>query len=231
MVNKPKVNLAQRIARSIRERNVYETLANSAAFFEDVYFDWKHNVNTIERFEIRKCDTIGTNAAFGVSYSPTRVRALRNCLQALNLPRGGSLVDLGAGKGRVLLVASEFGFKKIIGVEFSNYLSDIARDNINRYKAQSNNLADIKMIHADVVDFVWNDDESVIFMFHSFGEPVLNKVISNIVCSWVRNPRSLWLIYHNPVHKDSIEKNNKFEFFRELRFCGNDFYVYRINAL
>jgi len=46
-----------------------------------------------------------------------------------------SFVDYGSGKGRVLLVASDYAFKKIVGVEFSKVLNDVAVANIATYRS------------------------------------------------------------------------------------------------
>ena len=42
-------------------------------------------------------------------------------------------IDFGSGKGRALLLASEYPFKKIIGIEFSPQLNAIAKRNIALY--------------------------------------------------------------------------------------------------
>src|SRR3984957_17090364 len=44
-------------------------------------------------------------------------------------------VDLGSGKGRALLLASDYPFREIIGVELSPELDQIARANIAHYAA------------------------------------------------------------------------------------------------
>jgi SAM-dependent methyltransferase len=43
-----------------------------------------------------------------------------------------NFVDVGAGKGRALLLASELPFRKIIGVELSAELSSMAQNNVSR---------------------------------------------------------------------------------------------------
>ena len=48
-----------------------------------------------------------------------------------------TFVDVGSGKGRALLLASEYAFQEIIGVELSPELDRIARSNIARYAAKA----------------------------------------------------------------------------------------------
>ena len=42
-------------------------------------------------------------------------------------------IDVGAGKGRGLLVASEYSFRKVIGIELNAEMAAIARQNVERW--------------------------------------------------------------------------------------------------
>ncbi|MBZ5489392.1 MAG: class I SAM-dependent methyltransferase [Acidobacteriia bacterium] len=46
-----------------------------------------------------------------------------------------TFIDLGSGKGRALLMAAQYGFKRIIGVEFMPELHRVAQENIRKYTA------------------------------------------------------------------------------------------------
>jgi predicted RNA methylase len=41
-----------------------------------------------------------------------------------------TFVDIGSGKGRALIIAAEYAFKRIIGVEYSPSLATICRRNL-----------------------------------------------------------------------------------------------------
>lgn len=69
-------------------------------------------------------------------YMATKTVHLRMALKALKIPKGKVLVDIGSGKGRVLLVASEFGFREARGIEFSPKLCAIAKENLEIFKAK-----------------------------------------------------------------------------------------------
>jgi predicted RNA methylase len=51
-------------------------------------------------------------------------------------PREKSLIDVGSGKGRVMVAAAHYGFKNIIGVDFAKELCAAAERNINKIKTQ-----------------------------------------------------------------------------------------------
>ena len=62
---------------------------------------------------------------------PTPVEELREILSSLDLDyRDYCFVDLGSGKGRALFVAAEFPFPKILGIEISSVLHEIAQKNV-----------------------------------------------------------------------------------------------------
>jgi hypothetical protein len=44
-----------------------------------------------------------------------------------------TLVDIGCGKGRVLMLASEYGFREIVGVELNRGLARVARKNLRKW--------------------------------------------------------------------------------------------------
>src|ERR1039458_2883444 len=46
-----------------------------------------------------------------------------------------TFIDVGAGKGRGLLVASEFRFRKVVGIELNPSLATIARQNVAHWTA------------------------------------------------------------------------------------------------
>ena len=48
-----------------------------------------------------------------------------------------TFVDLGSGKGRTLLMASDYPFRRIIGVELLPSLHQIAQENLRQYKSES----------------------------------------------------------------------------------------------
>src|SRR5690606_37629429 len=68
-------------------------------------------------------------------YVPTTASIIYEIIGSLDLhPNEFTFVDMGSGKGRALLVASEFAFKKIVGIEISDELHRIAERNVELFK-------------------------------------------------------------------------------------------------
>src|SRR5882724_11277495 len=66
-----------------------------------------------------------------------------------------SFLDVGAGKGRALLLAAELPFRKVIGVELSEDLARVAQKNITIWKRLAHPRAKIRVMHEDAMEFRW----------------------------------------------------------------------------
>jgi SAM-dependent methyltransferase len=110
-----------------------------------------------------------------------------------------SFVDLGSGKGRALLLASEYPFRQVLGVELSPELDRIARSNIACYTQRSPQpQAPVTAILGDAATFTWPEGPLLLYLWNSFTEPVMEQVIRNLHKSLAQVPRQLYLIYIHP---------------------------------
>ena len=97
-----------------------------------------------------------------------------------------TFVDMGAGKGRGLLVASEFPFRRILGVELNPSLARIARANVAQWNhahaadPTSPPIAPIEVFEQDALDFELPATPTLIFLFHPFEAPVLRQLLHRI---------------------------------------------------
>ena len=81
-------------------------------------FDLEHNIETSARIHETDLEIADPNWIHASAYFPTPSRFLKEALAGLDIRfEDFTFVDLGSGKGRVLFMASEFSFRKIIGVE------------------------------------------------------------------------------------------------------------------
>jgi hypothetical protein len=86
-------------------------------------------------------------ASHANEYTPVPARGLSRALAELPIDYPEwDFVDLGAGKGRALFVASRFAFRKIIGVELSADLCAIARRNITTYRDPQQKCLDLRLV-------------------------------------------------------------------------------------
>jgi tRNA G46 methylase TrmB len=100
------------------------------------WFDWRHQVNTCGEEDPRELSVVGENASHAIPYIPTTPRSGRYMLRDLPVAdvSNHTFIDIGSGKGRMLLLAAELPFRRIIGVEFASDLDALARRNVKTYR-------------------------------------------------------------------------------------------------
>jgi SAM-dependent methyltransferase len=197
-------------------------------------FDQRHNVDTDGDFDdwtyLSDLQIESPNWIYGNNYcgiEPERFRAIMDELD-IGLNKF-TFVDFGSGKGRALLLASEFPFRKIAGVEFSQELHSAAERNIRNYQSASKKCSSIKSVCEDFVDYELPPEPSVFFFFDPCAREVLERLFLRVKKSLQDCPRKSYLIYVAPGVKQSlldstdflsrIHRNEKYNF--SLYECKN----------
>jgi SAM-dependent methyltransferase len=131
---------------------------------------------------------------FGVAPS-----AFRQILNRLQLQFGQyTFIDLGSGKGRALLLASEYPFRAIVGLELSPALHTIAQDNIARYRSRAQECHDLRAIEGDATEFSFPDGPLVVYLWNPFESVVFNRVLDNLEACRAREHREIYVVYIQP---------------------------------
>lgn len=126
-----------------------------------------------------------------------------------------TFLDLGSGKGRALLLASEYPFQKIIGVEIQPDLHRIAEENIARFSSPEQKCRRISVWCGDARTFVFPPEPLLLYLFNPFPEYVFEKVLANLEESLRSHPRSIYIVYNTPLAKGPIENAAFLEKLRE----------------
>lgn len=115
--------------------------------------------------------------------------------------RTATFIDLGCGKGRAVLLASEYPFAQAIGVEIAPALHRIAVENVSRYKtvceAEGRRIAPMRVLLEDAANYRFPSGPLVVYLYHPFCRPVLDKVLHNLEHSLREEPREAAVIYIN----------------------------------
>jgi SAM-dependent methyltransferase len=164
----------------------------------ETWRDWRDGLDTAGRVAAPDIVTGSANKARGIRYQPTPLAPLRAVLRTLQLPPGRTFVDIGAGKGRVLLAARELPFARVIGVEYSEPLCAIARRNLAVAQRRAPGGPPVEIRCCDAADYRFEPGEDVIYLFNPFDAVVLARLLDNLHASLQRAPRPLWLVYHFP---------------------------------
>lgn len=168
--------------------------------FGDADYDWDYRVNTTSGAVGWRDRLLGVLHS---PYQPTEPALFHEMLDALaEQARTGfsefMFVDLGSGKGRTLLMASDYGFRRIIGVELLPALHEIAQQNLAAYKNDAQKCFTLKSICGDATKFALPEEPLVIYLFNPFPEAGLRRTLANLRQSLDAKPRAVYVLYHNP---------------------------------
>jgi len=163
---------------------------------------------------------LGVENRDAVGYSALEYEYLLWALPAIPFAPGDVVfVDYGAGKGRALAAAAMHPFRKVIGVEISRVLVEIARRNLARLKRRC--AGQVEIHHTDAALFPVPDDANVFFFFNPFAGATLREVVQRIHQSWTAHPRDLFFIYFDHSAFDAcIEGQPWLRKVHETSFCG-----------
>jgi len=121
------------------------------------------------------------------------------------LSQATSIVDLGSGKGRVMVVAAYFGFTQITGIDFAKELCEEASANMKKIEKDYPVIA-WKVITANVLDYKILPEDSVFFMFNPFAEETLASFLDKLEESCRLFPRKIYVLYASPLHTSTLQK-------------------------
>jgi SAM-dependent methyltransferase len=220
-------NILSRTFSSLKLQGFFGTYLKIYALISDPWFDKKYGTETQTEIELNYLTINSVNIKNGERYQATKVIFLKKLLNHIKpiIPDSPVLVDLGCGKGRVLLVASEFGFREVRGVEFAHELCVTAKDNIVTYKTRKKTDTVFRVIESDAALYKILKDENVFFIFNSFDDLIMTQVLQNIATSIQENMRKVIIIYHNPKFDNLIKSFDGFMKVGDYNF-GYPFAIY-----
>lgn len=121
-----------------------------------------------------------------------------------------TFIDLGAGMGRAMLLASEYSFRAVIGVELNPALARIGRRNMALWRAAGRALAPMHMLHRDALAYKMPAGPCVVFLFNPFGAPVLRKLVQSWSRTFADREGQLDVLYVNDEHALTIRRQPGF---------------------
>jgi SAM-dependent methyltransferase len=146
---------------------------------------------------------IGINWIYGVRYEAVNQSLFVQVIKELSIPYEKFVfVDFGSGKGRALLLAAGFPFKRIVGIEYCDDLNRIARQNLLRYPNASKLCKDIDLVSMDAAEYRLPNEPLVLFFYNPFERLVMEKVVKNVADSFQLNRRRVVIVYLTPEYAD-----------------------------
>jgi SAM-dependent methyltransferase len=181
--------------------------------YGDVDYDWDFRVDTTGATVGWRDRLLGH---FHSPYQPTEPTLFGEMMEGLmqvapiDLPEF-TFIDIGSGKGRALLMASQYPFRRILGVELLPELHRVAQENISKYKSDSQQCFAIDCVLADASEFDLPAEPTVLYLFNPLPESGLVRMIMNLEQSLREHPRPVFVLYHNPLLERVLRRSVAFK--------------------
>ena len=125
-----------------------------------------------------------------------------------------TFLDIGAGKGRAMLVAAESPFHEVVGVELNPALAKVADNNIHIALAHdlkdAQLLSPIRLLQQDALTLQLPATPTIAFLFHPFEAPLLRKFLRVIEAQFTTRPGQLDILYVNAEHAPVLDRHPAF---------------------
>ena len=181
--------------------------------YGDVEYDWDFRVDTTGATVGWRDRLLGL---FHSPYQPTDPALFREMLGSL-MQAGPNInfkeftfIDIGSGKGRALLMAADYPFRRILGIELLPELHSVAKANISKYKSDSQQCFAIDCLLSDAREFAFPPDPTVLYLFNPLPESGLVMMISRLKQSLQEHPRRVFVLYHNPLLEHVLTRSAAF---------------------
>ncbi len=179
-----------------------ESLESSIPFYieklKEIFYEGKYKIDTLPS------ENVKNERAINFSYQPTPYSFLEYLFSKYPFISCDHFVDFGCGKGRTLLMASEYSCPLITGYEINDDIFYTLSRNIDSYKKISNTSSKFTLINDDAAKVILEDTTNKFNFFNPFHLKIYIKVINSITESLKRNPRKVYLFLYMP-HRSTLE--------------------------
>jgi SAM-dependent methyltransferase len=115
------------------------------------------------------------------------------------LSRTTTFVDIGSGKGRIVLLAAMRTFRGVLGIELSPVLHAIAQRNLDIVRCQGVLQSPAHVTLADATELEVPDGPLIAYLYHPFREAIASVVIDRLVAAISASPRPAAILYGHPT--------------------------------
>jgi SAM-dependent methyltransferase len=172
----------------------------SVIILQEIKGEKQYGINTTGADELSRLNKAGIDISHSTIYMPVSYSLIESALQKIKPGNRKHFLDIGCGKGRAMCVAANFGFNKLTGIDFSQAFCNSANENLTITSKKKASIQ-FNVICSDAAMTHIPADVDCVFLFNPFDEMIMKKVLRNILQSLRSSPRSLNIIYANPLYK------------------------------
>jgi len=166
----------------------------------NIAFDREHGIETATELPLETAGVPMSEVARGNGvYRPLTEKLFQAAIASIGIDAAKfTFVDIGSGKGKVLFMAAEHPFKRIVGVEYASGLHEVAVRNVATYRSDSQKCKNIEPVHADALQYVLPDGPLILFIFNALAKEIMRELLNNLDAGVAaEQDRPVILIYTN----------------------------------
>jgi SAM-dependent methyltransferase len=194
------------------EYKLREAISRAKGFVGEHIVDRRRGTDTSRIVDLASA---GVHTDGRIPYVPSGWRSLPSALRHIPISEDDVFLDLGCGKGRVVLQAAERPFKRVIGVELSPELIAVAQENLHAARPKLR-CQDIELIEADITTWPIPDDVTILYAYNPVRGELFEAAMKGMIASYDRNPRPLVLLYRYPREHDVLDASGRFQLLRTI---------------
>lgn len=179
-------------------------------------FDRRYATDTVRRLPVEAMrDVPGELARHAVHYEATAIPKFRRAMRVVRRTLGArlpefSFVDVGSGKGLVVMLAARQPFREVVGVEMAPELHATAEDNCGRFRAARRGLAPMRVVCGDALDCVFPSGHLVVYLYNPFDALLVGRFVERLERE-AADGRELLLVYVNPQHRARLDESRRYD--------------------
>jgi len=178
-------------------------------------FDAQYGTDTARIVTVGSLDISDDKLEHTNRYEAVVPRVFEGILQDLDISYSNFIfIDIGSGKGRALLLASRYPFRRIIGVELSAALTDIAVANIRQFKDDRQQCSNIEAVCSDAMTYELPHEDTVLYCNNPFDGELMRIFVPRIEQSLREFPRTLHVVYQRALHRQIWDRSSTFRHVR-----------------
>ena len=215
-----------RLAKRILTDGFLRTWQSAVSVIDDWIFDLRYGLDTRTEVAVKDLDICQEDKRHAEKYKPTRARYFRSFMKHVAVPTNGEFVDVGCGKGRVMMLAAEQGFDRVVGLDISENLCEIAENNIERFRARYRTAAPMTVVCGNMLHYSLHHEETVFFLYSPFERDLTQQFLNKVRESLRQNPRSLLLVINEFRFPELLEDDELFRHKLTYEYGAAIFHVY-----
>lgn len=189
-------------------------------------FDRKHGTDTQALIEVSELGLSDEPLKHAVHYEASSLPKLHRALRHLGVDEGRyTFVDVGSGKGLVVIEAAKRRFREVVGLEISALAHEIAEKNLAAVAETLSLRAQVKLLNLNALDYEFPADRQIIYLYNPFSEAFLQPLLEKLLHRLADSATDVVIAYVNPVYWEAIRSR----FPLEVLYTHRSLVVFRLH--